>query len=85
MFDDESDNFGSGSGSPGTCAFLFCSGKSVGSAGESVGGISGVGSGVFFLTGIESIGDVFPLVVFVPIGFESKGGQLIEIFWRPNS
>ena len=29
---------------------------------------------VFFTTGIESIGDVVPLVVFVPIGVESKIG-----------
>ena len=38
-FFDESDNDGSGSGSPGT---------SVGSAGESVGSVSGVGFGDFF-------------------------------------
>ena len=30
LFDDEYDNDGSGSGSPGTCDFPFCSGKSVG-------------------------------------------------------
>ena len=40
VFDDESDDDGSGSGSPGTCTFPFFSGKSVGS-------VSGVGSGVF--------------------------------------
>ena len=38
----------------------------------------------FFLTGIESIGDIVLLVVFVPKGVESKGSQLIEIFWRQN-
>ena len=81
FFDDESDNDGSGSGSPNTCTFPFCSGKSIGSVGKSIGRVSGVGSGLFVLTGIESIGDVFPLVVFVPRGVESKGGQLIEIFW----
>ena len=35
--------------------------------------------------GIESIGDVVLLVVLVPKGFKSKGGRLIEIFWRPNT
>ena len=49
-FFDESDNDGSGSGSPD---------KSVGSDGD-------VGSGVFVPTGIESIGDVVTLVVIVP-------------------
>ena len=38
----------------------------------------------FFLTGIESIGDVVPLVVFLPKGADSKGGRLIEIFWHPK-
>ena len=71
----ESDNDGSGSGSPG---------KSVGSAVESVGGVSGVGFGVFVLTGIKSIGDVVLLVVFVPRGVESKRGRLIGSFWRPK-
>ena len=73
FFDDEPDNDGSGSGSYGTCAFTFCSGNSVGR------GI-GVGSGVFVLTGIESIGDFVLLVMFVPIGVESKVGWIIEIF-----
>ena len=59
FFDDESDNDGSGSGSASTCAFPFFSDESVGSVGESVGGVCGVGSGFFVLTGIESIGDVF--------------------------
>ena len=48
----------------------------------SVGGVSGVGSGVCVPTGIESIGDVVPLFVFVPKVFESKSGRLIEIFCR---
>ena len=48
MFDDESDDDGSGYGSPGTFAFPFCSGKSVGSVGESIGCVCGIGSGVFF-------------------------------------
>ena len=78
FFDDESDDDGSGSGSPGTCAFPFCSGNSSGS-------FSGVGSGVFVLTGIDSIDDVVLLVVFVPRGAESKVVRLIELFWRPKS
>ena len=41
FFDDESEDDGSGSGSPGTCAFSFCFGNSVGR-------VSGVGSGIFF-------------------------------------
>ena len=67
-FFDESDNDGSRSGSPD---------KFVGSAGE-------VGFCDFVLTGIESLGDVVMLVVFVPIGVESKGGQLIGSFWCPK-
>ena len=67
LFDDQSDDDDSGSGSPGTCAFPFCSGKSVGS-------VSGVSSGVFVPTGIYSIGDVVLLFVFVPRGVEYKGG-----------
>ena len=39
-----------------------------------VGCVSGVGSVCFVPTGIEAIGDVVLLVVFVPIGVESKGG-----------
>ena len=60
---------------------------------KSAGSVSGIGSGNFVPTGIESIGDVVllfvprlvPLFVFVPRGVESKAGQLIEIFWRPKS
>ena len=75
LFNDESGNNGSGSGFPDTYAFPFCSRKSVGS-------VRVIGSGNFVLTGIESIGDVVPLFVFVAIGVESKGGRLIELFWR---
>ena len=74
-------------GPHGTCTSPFCSGKSVGS-------VNGVGSGDFVPTGIKSIGDVVllvvfvprgvPLFVFVPRGVDSKGGQLIELFWRPK-
>ena len=74
LFDDESDNDGSGSGSAGTCDFTFCSDESVGSVGKSVGRVSDIGSGVSPPTGIESIGDVVPLVVFIPKVVESKGG-----------
>ena len=52
---------------------------------DSVGRVRGVGSGFFFPVGIKSIGDVVTLLVFVPIGVESKGGRLIEIFWHPKS
>ena len=38
--------------------FHFALEKPVGSLGKSVGRVSGVGSGIFFPTGIESIGDV---------------------------
>ena len=58
--------------------FPFCSGNYVDS-------VSDVGSGVFVLTGIESIGDVVTLVVFVPRGVKSKCGRFIEIFWLPES
>ena len=77
FFHDESYDNGSESRSPVTCAFPFFSGKSVGSVDKSFGGVSGVGSGVLVLTGIESIDDVVPLFVFVPKGFESKGSRLI--------
>ena len=68
-FFNESDNDGSGSGSPG----------------KSVDRVSDVGFGNFFPTGIDSIGDVVPFVVFIPRGVESKVGQLIGSFWRPKS
>ena len=67
FFDDGCDNDGSGSGSPGMFAFPFYSGNSVGR-------VSFIGSGVFVPSGIESIGDVVPLVVFVPRGVESRVG-----------
>ena len=73
-------------------ALFFRFDESVGRVGDSVGCVAnfvvldcGVGSGVFVPTGIESIGDVFPLVLFVPKGVKSKGSRLIEIFWRPKS
>ena len=71
LFGDESNDDVSVSGSPGTCKFPFCSIKSVGSVGESVVHVCVIGSGVFFPTGIESIGDIVPLVVFIPKGVGS--------------
>ena len=89
---DESDDDGSDSRSAGTCALPFCFDESVGCVGvyigfvgNSIGCVCGVGSGVIVPTGIESIADVVLLVMFVPKGVESKGSQLIEIFWRPKS
>ena len=91
-FNDESDDGGSISGSSGTGTFPFCFDDtvghvedSVGRVDNSIGRVSGVGSGVFDLTLIDSIGDVFLLVVFVTKGFEFKGGRLIEIFWHQKS
>ena len=81
----EFDNDGSRSGTPGTVAFPFSSVKFVGSACESVGSVSSLCLGYFVLTGIESLGDVFMLDVFVPRGVESKVGQLIGSFLRPKS
>ena len=82
---DESENDGSDSGSDGTCNFLFRFEESIGRVDDSVGYVCGVVSGVFVLIVIESIDNVVLLVVSIPIGVDSKGGQLIEIFWRPKS
>ena len=71
--DDESD-----SGSAGTCTFPF-------PFDDSVGGVHGVGYSVFVPAWIDSNCDVVMLVVFIAIGFEYKGGQLIEILCRPKS
>ena len=67
LFEDESDKYGSGSGSPGKCNFPFFYGNSVGR-------VSGIDSRVFVLTEFESIGDVVLLFVFTPRGVDSKGG-----------
>ena len=64
LFNDEYDNDGSISRSPGTRAFPFLSGKTVGSAGESVGSVSGVGSVHFVPILIESVGDFFRCLSF---------------------
>ena len=56
-FFDDSDNYECGSGYPG---------KSVVSASEFFVSVSGVGFGDFVPIGIKSLGDVVPLVVFIP-------------------
>ena len=67
MLDDDSDDDGSDSGFACTRAFLFCFGESVFCVDDSVGCGGGMGYGIFVPIGIESIGDIVPLVVFVPI------------------
>ena len=74
LFNYESDDGGSGSGSPGTCSFPFFSDEFIGSDGESVGLVCGMVSVVFVPTGIESIGDDVLFVVLVSKGVDSKGG-----------
>ena len=71
--------YGSDSGFAGTCAFTFFFDEYVGRVDKFLGRVCGMGSGVFLMIGIESIGDVVPLLVFVPIGVESKWGRLIEL------
>ena len=84
MHNDESEDDGSDSGSAGTRSLTFffeesvgCIDNSVGCVDDSIGCVRGVGSGVFVPVVIESIGDIVPLVVFIQIGVESKGDQLI--------
>ena len=79
-FDDESEDNGSESGSTGTCTFPFRFEDYVGRVENSVGRVRGMVSGVLFTIGIKSIGDIVLLIMLVPIGVESKGGQLVEIF-----
>ena len=90
--DDDSDNDGSEFRSAGTCTFTFCFRYFIGRVDNPVdcvdnyvGRICGVGYGIFIPIGIESIGDVVLLAVCVPIEADSKGDQLIEIFWCPKS
>ena len=80
FLNDESENDGSESGSAGTCAFPFCFDESVGRVGDSVvrfddsvGCVRGMKFGVFVPTGIESIGEIVPLVAFIPKGVKTKG------------
>ena len=47
--------------------------NSVGRVDNFFGRVRGVGSGYFVPIAIESLGDVVLLVVFVPIGVNSKG------------
>ena len=54
---------------------------SVGRVDNSIGLVCGV---VFYLIVIESMSDIVPLFVCIPIVVEPKGGRLIEIFWRPK-
>ena len=51
---------------------------------DSLGRVSGLGPGVFVPTVVESKCDIFAFVMFVPIGVESKGVQLIEMCLRLN-
>ena len=53
LFDDESEDDGYVSVSASTCNYPFCSNEPVGSVVKPVGRVSGIGSGVFVLTGIE--------------------------------
>ena len=78
LLDDESEYDGYNSRSSGTCPFPF-------HFDDSIGCVSGVGFGIFSQTGVESNCDIVTFVLFVPIGVKSKGGQLIEMFWRSNS
>ena len=67
------------------CAlYVFLFEASVGCFDDFISCVCGVGSGMFVPIVIDSNCDVVLLVVFVPIGFESKGGHLIELFWHPK-
>ena len=75
---DESDGDDSDYISSGTYSFQdfsFCFGVPVYS-------VSGLWYVVFVPTGVESKYDIFALDVFKPIGCNSKGAQLIEMFWH---
>ena len=72
--DDESDDDGSDYGSAGICTFTFlfedsvgCVDNSVGRVDDYFGPVCGVGSGIFVPIGIESNGDVVPLIMLVLI------------------
>ena len=62
---DEYDYVGSDSGSAGACALYFRFEDSVGRVDDSVGRVRGMGSVFFAPIGIESIGDIVPLVIFI--------------------
>ena len=78
--DDKFDYDGSDYGCSGTCYFTTFSSV----FDESVGHISGLGSGVFIPTRVDSKGNIFVFVVFISIGVKSKCGRLIKMFWRSN-
>ena len=59
------------------CAFPLRSEKSVGH-------VSGLVSGIFVPIEVDPKCDAVDFVVFMPTGVNSKGGQLIEMFWRSN-
>ena len=46
---------------------------------NSVGSVSGLGSSVFIPTGVDPKCDIFEIDVFVPIGVESKGGNVLAL------
>ena len=81
LLNDESDNDGSDSVSYGTYYFYAFYLR----FDDVVSSVSGLGSGIFVPTVVEFKYDIFAFVVLVPIGVESKGGQLIKMFWRSNS
>ena len=80
FLNDESDNDGYDSGFSGTYYFFDFSLN----FDDSVGHVSGLWSGVFIPTGVDSKYDIFAFLVFVLIGVKFKGGQLIRMFWRSN-
>ena len=79
--DDDYDDHGLNSGSSGTYSFCAFSLRFY----NSVGSVSVLGSGVFSPIGVEYKWGIFTFYIFVPIGVESKGGRLVEMFWRSNS
>ena len=70
LFHDDSEAYGSDSGSSITCSSHNFSLRSE----NSVGFVSGLGSGIFGPAGVGSKCDIFGCDLFVPIGVESKGG-----------
>ena len=81
LIDDESEDDGPDYGSSGTYIFKYVSLR----FDNYVGSASGLGSGVFISTGVDTKCDIFAFDVFLPISVESKVGRLIEVLWRSNS
>ena len=71
---DKYENDGSDSGSAGTCAFTFHFEDFIGCVDDSVGCVCGVDYRFFVPVGFEFYCDIVTLVMFVPIGVNSKGG-----------